>query len=102
MIRRLIDRLLGKQAPGAVAPEPTPVVVAEPGLGKPVELPPAEPGIGDLAPAPSARLRAGTARHKSSVNRALGAAGIIKVRVGNLDTQVSRCFHVSRKENKNG
>ena len=45
MIRRLIDRLLGKQAPGAVAPEPTPVVVAEPVLGQRVEIPPAEHGI---------------------------------------------------------
>ena len=45
MIRRLIDRLLGKQAPGAAAPEPAPVAVAGPVLGQRVEIPPAEHGI---------------------------------------------------------
>ncbi|MGA1325821.1 MAG: polynucleotide adenylyltransferase PcnB [Rubrivivax sp.] len=45
MIRRLIDRLLGKQAPGAAAPEPAPVAVTGPVLGQRVEIPPAEHGI---------------------------------------------------------
>lgn len=45
MIRRLIDRLLGKQASGAAAPEPAAEAVEGPVLGRRVEIPPAEHGI---------------------------------------------------------